>query len=217
MVCAAAARRVPLGGADERAVRRAAIVAVRHGGRAPTHPRPRHPRRSGRAAATAQALPLVLLDAAGERRHVDAPQGVHDFLRAYYPPQERRLESATHPLPLQSWRAGELAKLPTYYSWTWTAMAQTVAPYADAREIAACRGCPTRSLLSTAREYAQDRFPGRAALVSLPHGRRDTRRTPALLRPHHRRAFLLHLRAEDWGIYQRPGVYERCRRAPAAA
>jgi hypothetical protein len=35
-----------------------------------------------------------------------APQGVHDFLRAYLPPQERGLESQ-HALPAQSWSAAK--------------------------------------------------------------------------------------------------------------
>lgn len=42
----------------------------------------------------------------------NCPQGVHDFLRAYY-----HFKSAdwkqNKPFPLKSWSAGELAKLPT--------------------------------------------------------------------------------------------------------
>ena len=43
-----------------------------------------------------------------------APQGVHDFLRAYYHHKSADWK-ANAPYPLKSWSAGELAKLPTYY------------------------------------------------------------------------------------------------------
>src|ERR1043165_9811279 len=43
-----------------------------------------------------------------------APQGVHDFMRAYYH-QKSADWKANAPTPLKSWSAGELAKLPTYY------------------------------------------------------------------------------------------------------
>src|ERR1700760_1639687 len=43
-----------------------------------------------------------------------APQGVHDFLRGYYHHKSADWK-ANVPYPLQSWSAGELAKLPTYY------------------------------------------------------------------------------------------------------
>src|SRR5215510_5325004 len=43
-----------------------------------------------------------------------APQGVHDFLRAYYHHKSADWKDNT-PYPLHSWSAGELAKLPTYY------------------------------------------------------------------------------------------------------
>jgi hypothetical protein len=44
----------------------------------------------------------------------ECPQGIQDFLRAYY-----HFKSAdwkqNKPFPLNSWTAGELAKLPRYY------------------------------------------------------------------------------------------------------
>jgi pimeloyl-ACP methyl ester carboxylesterase len=43
-----------------------------------------------------------------------ARQGVHDFLRAYYHHKSADWKD-NQPYPLQSWSAGELAKLPTYY------------------------------------------------------------------------------------------------------
>src|ERR1700722_16877523 len=43
-----------------------------------------------------------------------AAQGVHDFLRAYYHHKSADWKD-NKPTPLQSWSAGELARLPTYY------------------------------------------------------------------------------------------------------
>jgi len=56
-----------------------------------------------------------------------APQGLHDFLRAYY--HHKSADWANNkPYPLKSWSAGELAKLPTYYVMdAGETMAETVA------------------------------------------------------------------------------------------
>ena len=43
-----------------------------------------------------------------------APQGLHDFLRAYYHHKSADWND-NKPYPLESWTADELAKLPTYY------------------------------------------------------------------------------------------------------
>ena len=58
-----------------------------------------------------------------------APQGLHDFLRAYY-----HMKSAdwpgNAPFPLEAWTAAELAKLPAYYIMhLHLDMAATVAPH----------------------------------------------------------------------------------------
>ena len=76
MVRAGAARRVSIGGADERAVRRTAAAAVRHR-RCAAKPKPRRSRasRTRGAAAAAQALSMVLLDARGQRRHAPRAAG----------------------------------------------------------------------------------------------------------------------------------------------
>ena len=44
----------------------------------------------------------------------NAPQGVHDFLRAYYHNKSADW-TQNRPHPLEAWTATELAKLPTYY------------------------------------------------------------------------------------------------------
>ena len=56
------------------------------------------------------------------------PQGVHDFLRAYYHFKSADWK-ANKPFPLAAWSAGELAKLPRYYVMDLDkTMAETVAP-----------------------------------------------------------------------------------------
>ncbi len=90
-----------------------------------------------------------------------APQGVHDFLRAYY-----YFKSAdwrgNSPYRLESWTAEELAKLPTYYVMNaGEGMAATVAhhmPTTD--EIAACRWLPDAELAVYSSEYRRTGFQG---------------------------------------------------------
>ena len=80
-----------------------------------------------------------------------APQGVHDFLRAYYHHKSADWKD-NQPYPLKSWTADEIAKLPTYYVMDLAKdMAATVAEeMPSAAEIAATNGCRTASWPSTA-------------------------------------------------------------------
>src|SRR6201992_3105804 len=72
-----------------------------------------------------------------------APQGVHDFLRAYYHHKSADWKD-NKPYPLRSWSAGELAKLPTYYVMDLANnIGETVAPeMPSAQAIAANRWLP---------------------------------------------------------------------------
>lgn len=137
------------------------------------------------------------------------PQGLHDFLRAYY-----HFKSAdwpgNRPYPLAAWTATELAKLPTYYVMDARQdMAATVAPEMPSREqIAACRWLPDEELRVYSGEYARTGFQGglqwyRCAIsdrfnaeLSLYAGR--TIDVPS--------CFIAG--AADWGIRQRPGALE---------
>lgn len=140
------------------------------------------------------------------------PQGLHDFLRAYY-----HVKSAdwrkNDPYPLQSWTATEIAKLPDYYVMPLGAtMPQTVAPFMPLRdEIAACDWLPDDELAVYAAEYARTGFqgglnwyrcgvePAIAAELQLFSGR--TIDVPS--------AFIAG--AQDWGIHQKPGAFEAMR------
>jgi pimeloyl-ACP methyl ester carboxylesterase len=138
-----------------------------------------------------------------------APQGVHDFLRAYYYHKSADWKD-NRPYPLQSWSAGELAKLPTYYVMDFAKnMAETVAeemPLAAA--IAANTWLPERELAFYSAEYARTGFQG-----GLQWYRCGTSGAflPELQTWSGRRievpsCFIAG--KQDWGTYQRPGVYE---------
>ncbi|MFA7667583.1 MAG: alpha/beta hydrolase, partial [Burkholderiaceae bacterium] len=137
------------------------------------------------------------------------PQGVHDFLRAYYHVKSADWPGNT-PRPLQAWSATELAKLPTYYVMDARCdMAQTVADdMPSAAEVAACRWLTEEELRVYSDSYAKTGFQGglnwyRSAIsdrfneaLSLFAGR--TIDVPS--------CFIAG--AADWGIHQRPGAFE---------
>jgi pimeloyl-ACP methyl ester carboxylesterase len=138
-----------------------------------------------------------------------APQGLHDFLRAYYHHKSADW-TANAPHPLQGWTATELAKLPTYYVMDRDkTMAQTVAEeMPSAIEIAANRWLPDDELRVYSNEYARTGFQG-----GLQWYRCGTEgvNTPDLEVFSGRRievpsCFIAG--KQDWGIYQRPGAIE---------
>ena len=138
-----------------------------------------------------------------------APQGLHDFLRAYYHHKSADW-TANAPHPLQGWTATELAKLPTYYVMDRDrTMAQTVAEeMPNAAEIAANRWLPDSELRVYSSEYARTGFQG-----GLQWYRCGTEgvNTPDLEVFSGRRievpaCFIAG--QQDWGIYQRPGAIE---------
>jgi pimeloyl-ACP methyl ester carboxylesterase len=138
-----------------------------------------------------------------------APQGVHDFLRAYYHQKSADWKDNA-PYPLKSWSAGELAKLPTYYVMDLAKdMAATVAEeMPSAAAIAANRWLPDSELSFYSAEYARTGFQG-----GLQWYRCGTSGafTPELETFSGRRidvpsCFISG--KQDWGTYQRPGVFE---------
>jgi pimeloyl-ACP methyl ester carboxylesterase len=138
-----------------------------------------------------------------------APDGVHDFLRAYYHHKSADWPGNT-PHPLQGWTATELAKLPTYYVMDLKrTMAETVAAQMpNAAQIAANAWLPDRELAFYAGEYARTGFQG-----GLQWYRCGT--TGAFTADYQIFAgrgidvpscFISG--RQDWGIYQRPGAIE---------
>jgi pimeloyl-ACP methyl ester carboxylesterase len=138
-----------------------------------------------------------------------APQGVHDFMRAYYHHKSADWKD-NRPYPLQSWSAGELAKLPTYYVMDASKnMAQTVAEeMPSAARIAANQWLPERELAFYSAEYQRTGFQG--GLQWYRCGTSD--RFIAELETWSGRRIdvpsCFISGKQDWGTYQRPGVFE---------
>jgi pimeloyl-ACP methyl ester carboxylesterase len=134
------------------------------------------------------------------------PQGVHVFLRAYY-----HVKSAdwpdNQPYPLASWSASELAKLPTYYTMRLGEnMARTVAPHLPAHEAA--------WLTDTELAVYTQAFEANGFQGGLNWYRCTT--DAALSAPQRALAgrtidvpSMYIAGAADWGIYQKPGDFER--------
>jgi pimeloyl-ACP methyl ester carboxylesterase len=138
-----------------------------------------------------------------------ARQGVHDFLRAYYHHKSADWKD-NKPYPLQSWSAGELAKLPTYYVMDLgKTMAETVAAeMPDVVAIAANKWLPDRELAFYSAEYARTGFQGglqwyRCGTSGGFNAELQTWSGKTIDVPSCWIAG-----KQDWGTYQRPGAFE---------
>ena len=138
-----------------------------------------------------------------------APQGVHDFLRAYYHYKSADWKD-NQPYPLKSWTANELAKLPTYYLMDLARnMAETVADeMPSAESIRANKWLPDRELSFYSAEYIRTGFQGglqwyRCGTSAAFTPELETWSGRTIDVPS---AFIAG--KQDWGTYQRPGVYE---------
>jgi pimeloyl-ACP methyl ester carboxylesterase len=137
------------------------------------------------------------------------PQGVHDFLRAYYHHKSADWKD-NKPHPLKAWTASELAKLPTYYVMDIAKnMAETVAeemPSADA--IAGNTWLPDSELSFYSAEYTRTGFQGglqwyRCGTSGAFTPELETFSGRTIDVPS---CFISGM--QDWGTYQRPGVFE---------
>jgi pimeloyl-ACP methyl ester carboxylesterase len=138
-----------------------------------------------------------------------APQGVHDFLRAYYHHKSADWKD-NKPYPLTSWSASELAKLPTYYVMDLARdMAETVAEeMPDPAAIAANTWLSDRELSFYSAEYARTGFQGglqwyRCGTSGAFSAELETYSGRSIDVPS---CFISG--KQDWGTYQRPGVFE---------
>ncbi len=140
----------------------------------------------------------------------NAPQGVHDFLRAYYHVKSADWQP-NQPAPLKSWTAEVLAALPHYYVMPLhVSMPDAVAPHMPtATQVDACQWLPNAQLAVYAAEYERRGFQG-----GLQWYRCSTDRDEYLALSSHSgkritvpSAYLAG--AADWGIYQSPGAFER--------
>ena len=139
----------------------------------------------------------------------DCPQGLQDFLRAYYHVKSADW-AANNPFPLANASATELAKMPTYYVMERDqGMAATVAAHMPSEaEIAACGWLPDHELRFYSAESARTGLQGalqwyRGATSSRFVSELQLFSGRAIDVPS---CFIAG--ANDWGIYQSPGAVE---------
>lgn len=150
----------------------------------------------------------------------NAPQGIHNFLRAYY-----HIKSAdwkqNKPFRLKSFTADELAKIPKYYVMDRDqGMAETVAPeMPSAAEIAACKWLREEELSVYASEFGRTGFQGGLQWYRCRGGKYNAELETFSGRTIDVPATFIGGKS-DWGVYQSPGALERmqssaCTRMPA--
>jgi pimeloyl-ACP methyl ester carboxylesterase len=138
------------------------------------------------------------------------PQGVHAFLRAYFHHKSADWND-NHPHRLESWSAGELAKMPTYYIMDLAddMPASVAKEMPSAAAIAACTWLPDHELAVYAAEYQRNGFQGGLNWYRA----RTTGRYDSELQLFAGRTIdvpaLFVSGKSDWGVYQRPGSFER--------
>ena len=136
----------------------------------------------------------------------DCPQGLHRFLRAYYHHKSADW-AGNRPVPLAAWSAAALAALPAYYVMPAEAtMAQAVADSDPPEQHA---WLPDAALAVYTAEYGRTGFQG--GLQS--YRCRTTERTARSMALFAGRTIdvpscFIAGRA-DWGVYQRPGDFEK--------
>ena len=218
LVRAAAAGRVPLRGADERAVRRAAGDPVRHRDAPPT-PRPR-PARTIHDDLAALDPPRKHYHWYYSTRPANAdmrncPQGIHAFLRAYYHHKSADWKGNTpYKLDvLERRRAGQAADLLRDGAGQGHGRDRGAAHAVSAAEIAACEWLHRRrSSPCTAPSTRSTGFQGGLKWYRCRTSGRFDAELRGVLRPHHRRAVLLHRRARATGAStRRPAPSSGCR------
>jgi pimeloyl-ACP methyl ester carboxylesterase len=138
-----------------------------------------------------------------------APQGVHDFLRAYYHHKSADWKD-NQPYQLKSWSADELAKLPTYYVMDLAkTMPETVAEEMPSTEaIAANTWLPDQELAVYSAEYQRTGFQGGLQWYRCGTSGAFTTELEIWSGRSIDVPSCFISGKQDWGTYQRPGVFE---------
>jgi pimeloyl-ACP methyl ester carboxylesterase len=142
---------------------------------------------------------------------LNAPQGLHDFFRAYYHYKSADWKG-NKPHPLKARTAEELAQIPTYYVMDKDkGMAATVgAEMPSADEIAACKWLTDAEVDVYVTEYRRTQFNG--ALQGYRVRRGSDRKTIAEMHTFSGRSIdvpsMFIGGKSDWGVYQTPGWAE---------
>jgi pimeloyl-ACP methyl ester carboxylesterase len=137
-------------------------------------------------------------------------QGVHDFLRAYFHFKSADWEQ-NKPFRLQSWSAGELAKLPTYYIMDLDqGMAETVAEeMPTAEEIAACEWLTDEELKVFSSEFERTGFQGGLNRYRSSRIAEYSRELQVFSGRTIDVPSCFIAGASDWGVYQRPESFDK--------
>lgn len=138
------------------------------------------------------------------------PQGIHAFLRAYYHVKSADWKDNT-PFPLQAWSAEELANMPTYYIMDLDkGMAETVAPeMPSAAEIVACQWLPEDELAVYSAAYSRTGFQGGLQWYRCATGGNGSVELQIFSGRTIDVPSMFIAGKSDWGMYQRPGAFER--------
>ena len=144
----------------------------------------------------------------------NCPQGVHDFLRAYYHHKSADW-TANPPYRLPSTGASDMAKMPTYYIMDLSeGMAATVArEMPSAAQIAANRWLPQAELKVYSDEYARTGFQGGLQWYRCSTGESFNRELQIFSGRTIDVPSMFIAGLSDWGTYQSPGAFERMRSA----
>jgi pimeloyl-ACP methyl ester carboxylesterase len=143
-----------------------------------------------------------------------APQGLHNFFRAYYHYKSADWKGNT-PHPLKARTAAEMAQIPTYYVMERNkGMAETVAPFMPSpAEIAACKWLTEPAVDVYASEYGRTQFTG--ALQGYRVRRGSDPKSLAEMRTFSGRSIdvpsMFIGGKSDWGVYQTPGAVDKMR------
>ena len=141
-------------------------------------------------------------------------QGVHDFLRAYFHHKSADWKE-NRPYRLAAWSAEELAKMPTYYVMDLAddMPAAVAKEMPSPAEIAACRWLPDRELAVYAEEYGRNGFQGGLNWYrSRTSGAFESELQLFAGRTIDVPSIFISGKS-DWGVYQRPGAFERMQQA----
>jgi len=141
---------------------------------------------------------------------LNAPQGLHAFLRAYFHMKSADWRGNTvH--PLSGWTAAELARMPEYYIMDAGAdMPASVAPAMPSEAgIAACDWLPEAALAVYAAEFARTGLQGALNWYRCGTDRRFARDLSVYSGRRVEVPVCFVAGAADWGVRQRPGALER--------
>lgn len=145
---------------------------------------------------------------------LNCPQGLQAFLRAYYHYKSADW-SHNKPFPLPDWSAGSLAQLPSYYIMdAGIGMAETVMPYLpDAGQVAACDWLTDDELNIYAHAFQATGFQGGLNWYRCVTSGEFTAEMQLFADLAISVPSVFIAGACDWGVYQKPGEFERMQEA----